>query len=407
VPNFLRRQGEGMKVLMLSEYPYSEVEQGLGGIMQSTYQLVEGIVALNDPDLVLHVITTSDLSPGYEVRQSGNVYYHFIPRDRSSLGVMIFNPIRLLRHVRRIIREVQPELIHGQGTVTYLMMSLLLDQRNIQTVHGLYRNEQAAIPKNQQTLLMRVKFYVKEKLERYYLRKIRNLIAITSQIVQVMRAEGNHDVRVFNINNAIDKEFFEVAVRRAEKTQSNTDVNILFVAAITPRKGLHVLIEAFKRLAPIQPNIKLTVVGIWDWAREYVEEQSMACQDLQSQGRVVFTGGVGRERLMQQFEDADLFVLPSFSESAPMVISQAMCVGLPIVTTNVGGIPEMLDPGVTGLMLEPGNVDELTDALGRLIEDPVVRKSLGDAARSVGYKRYHPESIARATTAAYRELIIN
>lgn len=396
-----------MKALMLSEYPFSESEQGLGGIMQATFQLVEGFAALNDPALELHVVTTSNSCTKPEVRQQGNIVLHFVPRARSTLGHMIVSPLRLFLYARRLINAIRPDLIHGQGTVTYLILSLLLGKRNIQTVHGLYRNEQAAIPKDQQTALIRIKFAVKLALERFYLRRIRNLIAITSQIVQVMRDEGNHAVRVFNINNAIDRAFFDAAERKRSSTQTKDEINILFVAAITPRKGLHILIEAFKRLAPTHPKLRLTVVGIWDWAPEYVQEQSAACHDLQAEGRVVFTGGVGRERLIKAFEEADIFVLPSFAESAPMVISQAMCVGLPIVTTQVGGIPEMIEQGVTGILLEPGNVEALSAELARLAENPDIRQRLSAAAREVGFNRYHPESIARATAAAYHEVIVN
>jgi glycosyltransferase involved in cell wall biosynthesis len=222
-----------------------------------------------------------------------------------------------------------------------------------------------------------------------------------------MRDEGNQAVRVFKINNAVDRAFFDLAKKRLAVAPTRDSINILFVAAITPRKGLHVLVEAFKRLAPKYPNIQLTVVGIWDWAPEYVQEQSAACRELQTEGRVVFTGGVGRERLMQAFDEADIFVLPSFAESAPMVISQAMCVGLPIVTTRVGGIPEMINHGVTGLMLEAGDVEALTAELACLIESPAARRELATAARLVGFQRYHPESIARATAAAYYEVIVN
>lgn len=396
-----------MKVLMLSEYPYTESEQGHGGIIQATYQLVEGFKALNLPEIELHVVTTSLACKRIEVRRNGNVFCHFIPRAESMMANMSLTPMRLLLYVRHLSTKLRPDLIHGQGTVTYLVLSLLLGRKSIQTVHGIYRNEQAAIPKDQQTLLVRLKFALKVYLENAYLRRIRNLIAITSQIVQLMDSQGNNDVRVFNINNAIDQAFFDMAQKRAMRQESSGEVKLLFVAAITPRKGLHVLIEAFKRLSAHRSNLKLSVVGIWNWAPQYVEEQVDACRELQTQGKIEFTGGVSRDRLIRAFEEADIFVLPSFSESAPMVISQAMCVGLPIVTTRVGGIPEMIEQGATGVMLEPGNVDDLTAELARLADDAELRDSLGTAAREVGFRRYHPISIARATLTAYQAVIAN
>ena len=396
-----------MKVVMFSQYPYAESDQGLGGIMQATFQLIEGLSIVNHPHLELHIVTSSISIKVAEFRKIGNIFCHFVPGEKSALGLMTLSPIRLFFFSRRLIKEIQPDVVHGQGTVTYLALSLLLGKRSIQTVHGLYRNEQAAIPEDRRTTLIRIKFFIKITLERFYLRRIRNLISITTQIVQVLHDEGNRKVRVFNINNAIDCAFFDVAHRKRFATQTKDEINILFVAAITPRKGLHILIEAFKRLAPTHPKLHLTVVGTWDWAPEYVQEQLSSSHDLQAKGRIVFTGAVGRERLIKAFQEADIFVLPSFAESAPMVISQAMCVGLPIVTTQVGGIPEMIQQGVTGTLLEPGNVEALTAELARLAENPHIRERLSAAAREVGFNRYHPESIARATVAAYREVVFN
>lgn len=397
---------EKMRVLMLSEYPYSEAEQGHGGVMQATYQLLGGISDLDAKNVDLHVITTTDLCSKPSVRKENNITYHFIPKSRLTLGQITLTPLRFFVYSLRLVREVKPDLIHGQGSIIFLVSSLLLGSPSIQTVHGLYVNELAAIPRQSLSLLVRIKFAIKIVVERWYIRRVKNLIAITSQIVEFANSLGNKDVKVFEINNAIDNDFFNVpAVSKKFGLSDDSPIKILFVAAITPRKGLHILVPAFKKVVEQNPNICLTVVGIWDWAPEYVQEQFNETRELQAEGKVLFTGGVKREQLVQHFAEADIFVLPSFAESAPMVISQAMCIGLPIVATNVGGIPEMINHEYSGLMVPPGDVEALAAAILQLVESPEARQKIADVAREIGFVRYHPTSIARATLDAYDAVI--
>ena len=390
-----------LRVIMLSEYPLIEAEQGLGGIMQATYQLVEGFIALDDPMLELHIVTCSQSCAEPTVARTGNIIRHYLPKSKGQLGLMTPDPFRMMGYLMRLIRRIRPHVIHGQGTVTSLLLSLWLGKVNVQTIHGIHWNEQKVIPLEYQSALTKLRFRVKIALENYYVRKIKNLITITREIEGFVRGRNNTTAKFYRIDNAIDRAFFDIGERKRDFTE-NSELKILFNAAITPRKGLHVLIQAFMRLAETNPKIRLSIVGIADWAPDYVAEQRAACSELVEAGRVVFTGGVPRDRLLAEFESADIFVLPSFAESAPMVISQAMCVGLPIVSTRVGGIPEMIEHGVTGHLVEPGDVDVLQDALLGLIGNAQTRRALGEAARAVAFKRYHPRSIAQSTRDVYR-----
>jgi len=392
-----------IKIIMLSEYPFDESEQGLGGIMQSTFQLVQGFVDYPDKGIELHVVSFSSKCNSVIVRQVGEITCHFVPASKKGFGLLFSGPARMFRYVRKLKKLLKSDLIHGQGTVTCLVLSIFQSKKNIQTIHGIYRNELSVIPKDALRIIDRFRFFFKLKLENFYLKRIRNVISITSQIQDVLRVEGRSDIQFFRINNAIDGAFFEVGRRRQGALNRDEQmVKMLFVAAITPRKGLHHLVNAFRRLTEAHAHVSLTVVGIWDWAPEYVADLRANCADLIERGRVDFTGGVSRERLIAEFEAADILVLPSLAESAPMVISQAMCAGLTIVASAVGGIPEMIEDGVTGRLVPAGDEDGLFTVLNALTEDASSRKRMAEAARAVGFERYHASSIARATAAAYR-----
>ena len=399
-----------MKILMLSEYPYSDYEHALGGIMQATYQLVEGICELKDKDLELHIITTSPRCKSVTTYEKNNIFLHYIPRTEYIFFEIFVTPIRLLFYIFLLNKKLHFSLIHGQGTATYILLSFLLGKKSVQTIHGIYRNEQLAIPRKDQSLMTKVKFFLKRNLENYYLLRVKNIIAATNEIVNLLASVGNSNVKILRINNAIDIKFFKD--KKLSGTTALTDdfsspVKLLFVAAITPRKGLHVLLHSFKSIADKYPQAILKIAGIWDWAPLYIKEQMIIYNDLIVAGRIEFTGGIETEPLIDLYRTSDIFVLPSFAESAPMVISQALCAGLPVVSTQVGGIPEMVENGVTGFLVEPDNVGALTEALSLLIENPRLRKEMGIAARSVGFSRYHPQSIAAATLSAYKQIILN
>ena len=330
--------------------------------------------------------------------------------SKGVFATLFVTPIRLLFHLILLNRSFKPDLIHGQGTVTYLLLSLFFGRKSVQTIHGIYRNEQLAISRNQNRILTRFKFFCKSKLEHYYLKKVKNVIAITNEITELLASEGNKEVNIFSINNPIDIGFFHDYKSKfslyLKNGCSDKPIRLLFVAAITPRKGLHILVQSFKKIAVRYTNVYLTVAGIWDWAPDYVQEQMSSCSDLISSGRVEFTGGIERNRLIDLFMTSDIFVLPSFAESAPMVISQALCAGLPVISTNVGGIPEMVEHGITGLLVEPGNEAAFEQALSSLIGNSDFRERMGKAAKSIGFSRYHPESVASATLSAYKQIIL-
>jgi colanic acid/amylovoran biosynthesis glycosyltransferase len=97
---------------------------------------------------------------------------------------------------------------------------------------------------------------------------------------------------------------------------------------------------------------------------------------------VVLWGALGQEQLRTRLQAATVFVLPSFAEGVPVVLMEAMAMGVPVVTTRIAGIPELIDDGVSGLLVTPGRVDELADAVERMLTDGDLR----DAVTSSAYK---------------------
>ena len=154
---------------------------------------------------------------------------------------------------------------------------------------------------------------------------------------------------------------------------------LLCVAAVTPRKGQDVLVEALSRCADVEWTCRC--VGALDRAPEFAAEVTAWAG-----GRVAFAGPLWGADLDAAYAAADLFVLPSRAETYGMVVTEALARGLPVLASDVAGVPEALGtaPGgtVPGELLPPGDPDALAAAIRRWLTDPDWRAALRAAARA-------------------------
>lgn len=169
-----------------------------------------------------------------------------------------------------------------------------------------------------------------------------------------------------------------------EKRSEKKIVNITFLGLIGERKGIFDLLEVILRLITDGCNIHLTVGGNGDISHLNNE---IALKDLKNY--VTYAGwivGVAKDKLLR---NTDIFVLPSYGEGMPMTILEAMSYAIPVISTNVGGVPELVQEGVTGYIVEPGNLDQLFQKMKRLIIDQPLRTSMGQEGRRVIEKEFN------------------
>lgn len=176
------------------------------------------------------------------------------------------------------------------------------------------------------------------------------------------------------------------------------DLAVLFVGGLHPRKGLPILLKAFAIASQKIDGLTLHIVGDGPNRGEYEAlTKSLVCSK-----SIFYYGGQPDPR--PWFEKADIFVLPSIAEPAGLVLSEASDAGCALIGSNVGGIPEMLDGGNAGILVDPGSISELADALIRLSSDHLL---LVDAKRRsrLNRKRLTVERVTSETVSVYLDLV--
>jgi glycosyltransferase involved in cell wall biosynthesis len=154
-------------------------------------------------------------------------------------------------------------------------------------------------------------------------------------------------------------------------------LRVLFVGRLVGEKGVSLLLDAVQILQERQQQIELVIVGTGPLGEQLTAE--VVRRGLTD--AVTLVGAVGQDELPTWYAWADVFCLPSFSEGLPVVLMEAMLSELPVVTTVIAGIPELVKHDDNGLMVPPGRPDEIAAALQRLADAPHLRAELGAAAR--------------------------
>ncbi len=220
------------------------------------------------------------------------------------------------------------------------------------------------------------------------------ITAISSVLVQRAKKLGRHDAVL--IPNGIRLQ----EILQASKHMKKIPQRILFVGRLEPMKGVAVLLDAFAKIADTFPQTMLHVVGGGS-LRASLEDRY---PHLTASHRILFRGYLPPASVFHEFAQSEIFCALSRSEALGNVFLEAQAAGCAIVATNVGGIPDIVKDGETGLLIPPNDDIAAADALERLLTDPVLCKKLG-AHGPKHVKQYDWEDIAAQYKAVYTDAL--
>lgn len=278
--------------------------------------------------------------------------------------------LRLWRDLRRIVDELRIDLVHAHDYKTNFLALALARQAGItplSTAHGWSGHHRRE----------RLFYYPADKL---LLRRFPLVIAVSREIASTLVAAGVSSERIRTILNGIDSNQFRPdPVRRTAARQllgfSNGQLVIGAVGRLEKEKRYDLLIDAFAQLRRFHPETRLVIAG--DGSQRRKLEQQI--ERLGLGGHCQLLGHV--TDIVRLYNALDLFVQSSDNEGAPNVVLEAMAMEVPIVATDAGGTRDLVDHGVHGLLVTPGNSTKLGEAIHSALADGIAARKRVDKAR--------------------------
>jgi glycosyltransferase involved in cell wall biosynthesis len=152
-------------------------------------------------------------------------------------------------------------------------------------------------------------------------------------------------------------------------THKEIGKRLLFVGRLTAAKGLPILLQALAKLQKIHPDILLTVIGDGE-EREYLTAMT---NRLGLTNNVNYVGSKSQTQVREYLQQTDIFVMSSFAEGLPVVLMEAMAAGVPVVATRIAGVSELVEHGINGYLVPPGDDVSLGESIAELMNNPETR----------------------------------
>jgi alpha-maltose-1-phosphate synthase len=204
------------------------------------------------------------------------------------------------------------------------------------------------------------------------------------------------------IFNGIDISTYEMNyddIKVLNKYSLEKENYILFVGRLDPIKGIDVLINAFKKISIDFPKLKLAIMG------SGILEHDLK-NLVQNNKKVVFLGHISNvQEKVIIFKNSIFFALPSYYEALPMVILESMAAARPVISTRVGGTPEVVEDGVNGFLVNPGDSIELSEAIKRLLNSPDIISKMSKINYEKAKEKFGYMEMARQVYSIYENTI--
>lgn len=327
------------------------------GAETTSVALVDGLRRQGHEARLATMRSDRDGVPAELARRAG------IPRDHLG-AARIVSPMAILRAAYRFHRA-RPCLVHAQDRDAALFgfaAARLARVPVVITRHVLDDAESGRAARAKRALLTRV------------LRRADRVVAVSGAVAGVLRSTDRvAPAKVTVVPNGLDPALFhpgDAADARARLGWPDA-TTVTMVAALRPGKGHDVFLAAARHVRDIDPSVRFVAIGDGE-LRAALEQAAAGCAE--------FLGARGD--IPEVLDGSDIVVLPSEAEALPTVLIEAAFAGRPAVATRVGGVPEVVDEGVSGLLVERADAAAFADAILRLVRSPAERARMGSAAQA-------------------------
>jgi len=337
------------------------------------------------PDVEVHIVTCVRRRVRSPERLANNTFYHALQVPQ--WGFLRTGYLPVILKIRKKLRELRPEVVHGQGTERYCALAAALcGFPNVITIHGNMRQVARALGAKPFSF-----HWLTARLESLAIRQAGGVVCLSSYTTAQVQSLAR---KTWLVPNAVDPAFFEVG--RAVGAQPT----ILCVANVHPYKSQNLLIRT---LDPIAAGTRIQLVFLGGvTAGDPYGLEFLALVRERSWCR--YEGFQKGAALRDHLSSASMLVLPTLEDNCPMVVLESMAAGVPVAASRIGGIPDLIDHGVNGLLFDPRDPADMRSTVLKLLH-PEVSQKIAAEARERARERYHPTEISRRHIEIYQEVL--
>jgi glycosyltransferase involved in cell wall biosynthesis len=345
--------------------------------------LLEGLKQC--PEIELHIISCVRQSVRVPERLAENTFFHTVQVSRWAYLRTAYLPCIL--KIRKKLRTVRPDIVHGQGTERYQGLAAAYSGfPSIITIHGNIRQIVKQFGGSPFFF-----HWLSARLEPLAIRKTAGILCLSRYAQEQVQALAR---RTWLLPNAVAGAFFNVMPAPAREP------TLLCIANVDRRKNQNALIRALDPIA-LSSGLRLVFLGRLSQTTEYGAEFVSLVSERPWCSYAGFKAG---DDLRAQLRAGHMLVLPTLEDNCPMVVIEAMAAGLPVAASRVGGIPDLIAQDVNGLLFDPNDGEAIRTAVLRLLRDPAAAQALAVRAKNHASERYTPIEIARRHIAIYAEV---
>jgi sugar transferase (PEP-CTERM/EpsH1 system associated) len=292
----------------------------------------------------------------------------------------------------RILREMKTDIIHTHNTQPFIDGTLAALLSGVKTI--IHTDHSRTFPDKK-------RYMIAERIMSFFTHKIIGVSdSVTYNLIHYEKIP--HD-KMLTIHNGINAADYDIDIEKLKKRREIGLDNNSPVIGISSRlcyiKGITYLLKAMCDVCKGYNNVSLVIIGDGPQKKE-LEQQAVS---LGIKRNVYFLGET--DKIQPLLKIFDIFVLPSLSEGMPVCLLEAMASGCPIVATNVGGIPEMIENGKNGILVRPADSNALSKAILYLLENEPVRKSLAIEGKRVVREHFSALKMTRMYEQLYLRMI--
>ncbi|AKJ65525.1 Glycosyl transferases group 1 family protein [Kiritimatiella glycovorans] len=337
-------------------------------------------------DFEVRIFSLSRAVRRHHIAELGLLKIEFVPQRIPArfdwYQLQLLNALKLYPHLRRF----SPDVVHAFGIETGngVMLSWLPFRRSC-FLQGIVEKLHPFVDKPE------IMQQIRMRLEGRTVRRMDGLIAETPFAKQWAESRGAKHVVL--IPHAVNREFLD-----AEPAPGGNH-DLVAVGTLLYHKGFDTVLRAFSRL-PV-PDARLRIIGEGP-ARGELERLA---RELQIADRVEFPGTLRREEVVRVMQQSSLLCIGSRMDTSPNVVTEAHAVGLPVVGTDAGGIPDMIEDGVDGYVVPMDDDEAMAEKMGALLKEPAGARSMGESGRTKVARLNDGGHVAKRHIEYFRNLV--